>query len=103
MLKQAPTFLLWTAHLFSIFLLPGAYAFLAYRGGGGNLPLYVLWTWEWLNWLLFVWVPVLLVWRLWQRRWGLAILLLLLVGFDVLVMAGYYFALLASSMTDTPL
>jgi hypothetical protein len=78
-------------------LLPGAYAFLAYRGGGVNLPLYVLWTWEWLNWLLFAWVPVLL------GQWGRAVRLLLLVGFDVLIMAGYYVALLASSMTDTPL
>jgi hypothetical protein len=67
------------------------------------LPGYVFWTWEKLTRLLLVWVPVLLVWRLWQRRWGRAVALLLLVGFDVLVMFGYYLAFFASSMTDTPL
>jgi hypothetical protein len=101
-LKQSHKFLLWAAHLLSAFLLPAVFVFLIYRQGGSNLSLYVFWTWEWLTRLLLVWVPVLLVWRLWQRRWGQALMLLLLVGFDVLVMVGYYFAFFASSMTENP-
>jgi hypothetical protein len=102
MLKNSHKFLLLAAHLLSAFLLPGAYVFLVYREGSGNLPAYVFWTRERLTQSLLVWVPVLLVWRLWQRRWGQAVALLLLVGFDVLVMIGGYFAFFASFMTENP-
>jgi hypothetical protein len=102
MFKQSHKFLLWTAHLLSAFLLPGIYVVLVYRRGGANLSLYVLWTWEWLTRMLLIWVAVLLVWRLWQRRWGRALSLVLLVGVDVLVMVGYYFVFFASSMTADP-
>jgi hypothetical protein len=102
MAKRLHKLLLWAAHFLSVFLLPGAYVFLVYREGSGNLPAYVFWTWERLTRLLLVWVPMLLVWQLWQRRWGQAVALLLLVGFDVLVMVGGYFAFFASFMTDSP-
>lgn len=95
--------LLWAAHLLSIFLLPGVFVFLLYRGKGGNIPLHVFWTWEKLALLLPFWVAGLLVWRLWQRRWGQAATLALLVGVDVLVLVGYYLAFFVSSMTADPI
>ena len=94
--------LLWTAHLLSAFLLPGVFAFLLYRGGDGNLPMYLFWTWYYLTRLLLASVAMLLVWRLWQRRWGLALALALLVGVDVLILYGYQFAFFVSSMAVGP-
>jgi hypothetical protein len=44
----------------------------------------------------------LLVWRLWQRRWGQAVALALLIGVDVVVRYGYYFAFFVSSMSANP-
>jgi hypothetical protein len=99
MLGRLPSRLLWVAHLLSIFLLPGTYVLLLHRGNGGNLPLYVFWTWERLALLL----PALVsVWRLWQRRWGQAMALAVLVGVDVLVRYGYCFAFFVSSMAANP-
>jgi hypothetical protein len=77
--------------------------FLLYRGKGGNLPLSVFYTWEKLALLLPFWVAGLLGWRLWQRRWGQALALAVLVGVDVLVLVGYYLAFFVSSMTADPI
>lgn len=90
------------AHLFSIFLLPGLFVFLLYRENGGNLPMYVFWTWYWLARVLPYWVGGLLAWRLWQRRWGRATRLVFLLGVDVLVLFGYQVAFFVSSMAEGP-
>ena len=94
-LKKLHERLLWAAHLLVIFLMPGVYVFLLYRGGDGSLPLYVLWPWEWLARLLPFGVAGLLVWR----RWGQVVALALLIGVDVVVRYGYYLAFFASSMS----
>jgi hypothetical protein len=76
--------------------------FLLYRRPQSILPMTVFWTWEKLALLLPYWVAGLLVWRLWQRRWGRALLLVLLVGVDVLVWYGYQVAFFVASMTENP-
>lgn len=53
--------------------------------------------------MLPFWVTGLLVRRLWQRRWGPALALVLLVGFDVLVLVGYQLAFFVSSMSADPI
>jgi hypothetical protein len=102
LLEKLFTRLLWVAHLLGVFLLPGAYIFLAYRGKYVNVALCILWAWEKLVLLLPFGVAGLLVWRLWQRRWGQAVGLALLIGVDVLVRYGYYFAFFVSFMTENP-
>jgi hypothetical protein len=76
--------------------------FLLYRRPQSILPMTVFWTWEKLALLLPYWVAGLLVCRLWQRRWGRALLLVLLVGVDVLVWYGYQVAFFVASMTENP-
>ena len=83
--SRLSTLLFWVAHLLIAFLLPGVYIFLMYQGRDGNLPIILFWVWELLTLLLLAWVVGLLGWWLWQRRWGRAVGLALLVGVDVLV------------------
>ena len=94
--------LFWVTHLLVAFLLPGVYVFLVSRGGDRDLPIYLFWAWELLTLLLLGWVVGLLGWRLWQRRWGRAVGLALLVGVDVLVLCGYLFLVGVSGMAAGP-
>jgi hypothetical protein len=102
LLSKLPTRLLWVAHLLVIFLLPAAYVFLVYQGEYVGVAMYIILAWEKLALLLPFGVAGLLVWRLWQRRWGQAAALALLLGVDVLVRYGYYLAFFVSSMTENP-
>ena len=99
-LSKLPTRLLWAAHLLVILLLPATYAFLAYRGEYIWVAMFIFLAWEKLALLLPFGVAGLLVWRLWQRRWGQAAALALLIGVDVVVRYGYYLAFFVSSMTE---
>ena len=100
--NRLSTRLFWAAHLLIAFLLPGVYIFLMYHGRDGNLPIILFWAWELLTLLLLAWVVGLLGWRLWQRRWGRACGLALLVGVDVLVLFGYQFLVAVAGMAAGP-
>jgi len=101
-LSKLPTRLLWAAHLLGIFVLPAAYAFLGYRGEYMGVAMFIFLAWEKIALLLPFGVAGLLVWRLWQRRWGQAAALAVLIGVDVLVRYGYYLAFFVSFMTENP-